>query len=674
MWLLPSRQRPENLKRFFDAYHKTKADSPGVVWLDEDDADNYRSINVPNNWCVIIHKRLDGTGAITNKFFEMFPEETWYGLLGDDVIPRTEYWDKKLIEAAGDDGVAYGNDLLAGEKIATHPVVGGEMVRELGWLALPGCKRIYIDSALQEFAWRKGKLHYLPDVIIEHMHFSNGKSPMDETYRKTHNSEDKAIYDEWLKTLDKPVTFVCVNQGNYCGRGAEYVNILFDMVRRNLADGYPGKFVCYTDDSRGLSDSVVSRPLPGNLQGWFNKLYLFKEGEFEEGERIIFLDLDTCITGSLDKIIQYDGEFACLQDFYVPNRYATGIMMWRGGFGKEIWDSYEREGFPTGFDFGDMAWINTVFAEEKYIPNIIQKLFKGSICSFKDHAREGIPESVKIVCFHGEPRPHDADNWVPYVWKIGGGTCKELEIVCNVDEGELARHIKASLKRKYPWIQLTAPHSQTALIIGGGPSLKYDIADIRERQKRGALVFATNGTFNWLVDKGIIPDCHVMLDARKENKQFVPKTGINICYYASQCHEEIFKIAENQRIIMWHPLIEGILDIIGDNTGDALVGGGYSVGIKSITLAYTLGFRNIHLYGLDSSYENGEHHAYKQSLNDSERTIEVQVGNEKFHCAAWMVSQADHFKDLLPALLKENVTLTTHGYGLVPYLAQQLAA
>jgi hypothetical protein len=31
---------------------------------------------------------------------------------------------------------------------------------------------------------------------------------------------------------------VCVNAGNYQGRGAQYVNILFDSVRRNLKDGF----------------------------------------------------------------------------------------------------------------------------------------------------------------------------------------------------------------------------------------------------------------------------------------------------------------------------------------------------------------------------------------------------------------------------------------------------
>ena len=40
---------------------------------------------------------------------------------------------------------------------------------------------------------------------------------------------------------------VCVNAGDYEGRGVEYVQILNDMIRRNLPEGYPGTFTVFTD-------------------------------------------------------------------------------------------------------------------------------------------------------------------------------------------------------------------------------------------------------------------------------------------------------------------------------------------------------------------------------------------------------------------------------------------
>lgn len=200
MFFLPSRHRPDNINRFFRHWHQTGATAKGVLWLDDDDAFHYHGISIPTSWQLIIRPPMNGgTGAITNAFFTLFPNEPWYGLLGDDIIPRTEGWDQKLIEAAND-GLAYCDDGIHGEAHAAHPVIRGDLVRELGWLALPGCQRLYIDNALFEYAKKRAKAVYLPDVLMEHMHFSNGKAPIDDTYLKP-PSRDREIFDEWMKTL-----------------------------------------------------------------------------------------------------------------------------------------------------------------------------------------------------------------------------------------------------------------------------------------------------------------------------------------------------------------------------------------------------------------------------------------------------------------------------------------
>lgn len=203
MWLLASRGRPSSVVRFFSAWDGTKADSEGVLWIDSDEIDEYTAVcgKLPPKWSVISSPHNGGDlGDICNRFFKMFPDEPWYGLLADDLLPQTPYWDRMLIEAAGTDGLAYGDDGVHGARHATHPCVGGDRIRELGWIALPGCKRIYIDNVLFEDAVKRNMAHYLPHVITEHLHFSNGKSPMDETYRKTHNAQDREIYEAWLSS------------------------------------------------------------------------------------------------------------------------------------------------------------------------------------------------------------------------------------------------------------------------------------------------------------------------------------------------------------------------------------------------------------------------------------------------------------------------------------------
>jgi hypothetical protein len=64
----------------------------------------------------------------------------------------------------------------------------------------------------------------------------------------------------------------CIRAGT--AFGPEYVDILFDSVRRNLADGFEAEFVVFTDQTDSLAPGITSRPLPANLPGWWSKLAL----------------------------------------------------------------------------------------------------------------------------------------------------------------------------------------------------------------------------------------------------------------------------------------------------------------------------------------------------------------------------------------------------------------
>lgn len=115
------------------------------------------------------------------------------------------------------------------------------------------------------------------------------------------------------KKAKKPVNFVCLKAGTMYG--ANYVNTLYDMVRRNIPDGFPGAFYCITDDPQGIHPDVKIIPLPADLERWWGKLYMFKRGLFHDGSRMLFMDLDTLVVGSLSRLVEYDGQFATLKDF-----------------------------------------------------------------------------------------------------------------------------------------------------------------------------------------------------------------------------------------------------------------------------------------------------------------------------------------------------------------------
>lgn len=190
MWIVPSRSRPHNCARLF-----RHASTPGVLCVDDDDPllPAYEALSLPSSWRVVVGPRA-GLAEIYNRQFRSHRTLGWYGIGADDMLPETLGWDRQLIEAAGRDGMAFGDD---GIQQPTHFVLGGDLVRDVGWLALPGLDRIYIDTVWAEIAKGRGVLRYLPDVKVTHMHPAVGKALPDKTYRKPNKASDKEIYERW---------------------------------------------------------------------------------------------------------------------------------------------------------------------------------------------------------------------------------------------------------------------------------------------------------------------------------------------------------------------------------------------------------------------------------------------------------------------------------------------
>ncbi len=191
VWIIPSRGRPHNIRRLIAATVQTCATTQFFLRVDTDDPSlgGYLEIKRPPNWAIVVAGRM-GLADIYNQSFEALPDLDWYGVFADDVVPETMGWDSSLIREAGKDGLACGDD-------PTHFVVGGDLVREMGWLALPGLSRLYIDTVWHEIARERGVFRQLPDVKLVHHHFSNRKALFDKTYRKPGKAEDRAIYQTW---------------------------------------------------------------------------------------------------------------------------------------------------------------------------------------------------------------------------------------------------------------------------------------------------------------------------------------------------------------------------------------------------------------------------------------------------------------------------------------------
>lgn len=217
----------------------------------------------------------------------------------------------------------------------------------------------------------------------------------------------------------------CVKWGTLYS--ADYVNRMHAMLDRHL--GMPFELQCFTDDKSGIDRAITIRRLPEGLTGWWNKLYLFKGGVFPSGRRVLYLDLDTVIIGSLFHIATSHAEFAILRDFYRPRGLGSGAMLWQAGRVNNIWDGYVADDFPD-LPGGDQAYIE-VAAHRRWghrIPDnvILQNLYPGAFVSYKADCAGGPPPGARVVCFHGQPKPHNCGaDWIAAHWCIGSPTARQ---------------------------------------------------------------------------------------------------------------------------------------------------------------------------------------------------------------------------------------------------------
>ena len=490
------------------------------------------------------------------------------------------------------------------------------------------------------------------------------------------------------------VNFVCVNVGPRYGM--EYVAILRDMVLRNCTlMEHPQAFWCVTDRKDELPEGVNAIPAPEGLPGWWAKVALFSpEMPWAEGDRGVYFDLDVAITGRLEDLVERKG---IARDAGWPC-HNSSVMVWDHGEHRDAWERFTPEvmtrspgpivpanllaaGMVNG---GDQEWLTEVGGWEEFPPEWC--------VSYKWQARSWPPNGAKVVIFHGDPKPADVtDGWVPNVWKIGGFTSlPEMKGVNTTEELRLS-NIRENSKRDLPWFTGFRDDGSTAVIVCGAPSMKDHVAEIRwhARQKKTKII-SVNNAWRFLVENGVTPRIHVMLDARPENAAFIEGLPAETrLFLASQCHPSVFEAAEGRDVVLWHNGFGDMSQLweelkpYHDTHPILLVPGGCTVGLRALWLCAFSGFRRIHVYGIDSSYSGDAHHAYPQALNDGEATVEASLHGKTYRCAPWMLRQADEFqqtwRDLRayqsgPGAPVEPVSIHVHGTGLIPDIAKALKA
>lgn len=241
-------------------------------------------------------------------------------------------------------------------------------------------------------------------------------------------------------------------------------------------------------------------------------------------------------------------------------------------------------------------------------------------------------------------------------------------------------NIRAACALGLPTVLPAKAHRGIWVMCGGGPSLKDSIKHIRRRYLSGETIACVNGSLKYLLENKITPHICILLDPQ-ELLAGETMADARVDYLvASQCHPNIFELLRGCRVTLWHAEMDApMAHVIGEHYSTfELVPGPESVPLKSVMLAYGLGFREMHLYGVDACYSadkdgNPVHHAYEQKNDDQFDMICVKVRDtetdteKEFITRTDWARQADQFNDMLEHLAPD-LRLYVHGEGLIPHI------
>ena len=237
------------------------------------------------------------------------------------------------------------------------------------------------------------------------------------------------------KITDKKIShlnIICYKWGTKYG--ADYVNILHAMVKRNLS--VPHTFHCITDDPTALQEDIIDHPLPDyGVEGIWRKLATFQKDFLGlEGQYVVSIDLDVVIVGNLDFLADRPEEsFLIARNWSRKTGGARGsgsIYRLKVGSHAFIWDRFiaDQENAVDRYhgknrDIGEQNWLNANIETFRYFP-------EGKVVSFKRHChakghylfgkigacldlstacwgKATLPKDAVVVSFHGDPLPPD---------------------------------------------------------------------------------------------------------------------------------------------------------------------------------------------------------------------------------------------------------------------------
>lgn len=243
--------------------------------------------------------------------------------------------------------------------------------------------------------------------------------------------------------MTAPANIICIKWGTKYP--PYYVNRLYWGVRRFLSRDI--RFVCFTDDARGIIPEVEIQPLPvepfdaiinemmdpklakakGRKWGAWRKVSLYRRGLAGLTGPVLGLDLDIVITGPLDALIDYAPGKVCMRIDWIGERRGqfhanSSVFRFDPALHGYIYDEFAADPLGCAAKTGGQEQEHTSLTArahgdlEYYPPQWISSFRYEAIPPrpWNWLRRPTLPPDARILCFHGHIKMESAVRGRPF--------------------------------------------------------------------------------------------------------------------------------------------------------------------------------------------------------------------------------------------------------------------
>jgi hypothetical protein len=206
-----------------------------------------------------------------------------------------------------------------------------------------------------------------------------------------------------MENLQHTVVLVLRSGGDFAFRDVELIS---RHINGKWRFANTPRIICLWDKASESYDlgNIQIIPLTNTYKGTWSRMQLYSP-EMEQYRPLLYIDLDTAVINSLEKIfnlVKEPDKFIVLEDFWQKGQLATGLVWFPANSEKIkiIWEKWNKGNQVQGFRMD-------VFLRKCVQPDLFWQQLTTTIYDFKPKTKlvlSLLPEDADLVCFHGKPR------------------------------------------------------------------------------------------------------------------------------------------------------------------------------------------------------------------------------------------------------------------------------